>query len=148
MIADATGRLVWGALAHLIADWPLQNDWIAANKAKRRLRVVGRWHGEPLIHSDLPEDVPVWDRHPAALVHAGIHTLAQVPVFGPRRAALIALAHLVIDTRTPVAWWRQFVGQTAPAGGAYDIGAEVAIWTDQVFHLAVLAAAALTGGAK
>ena len=30
---DATGLLIWGIVAHLIADWPLQNDWMARHKA-------------------------------------------------------------------------------------------------------------------
>ena len=154
--------LVWGIVLHLIADWPLQNDWMANNKARRyrprwqvfdgdRWSVESRW----------------WDRHPAAYVHAGIHGLLLAAVFG-WIAVPLAVVHLLIDLRTPVAWWSRRVGQTQPVGHEitvqeqglafgltesglrdrqratlYDIGTEVRFWTDQVFHIACIAVAAL-----
>jgi hypothetical protein len=133
--------MVWGLVAHLVADWPLQNDWMARHKA------------------DL--------RHPAGYVHAGIHGALLAPVFG-RVAAPLALAHLIIDTRKPVQWWSRTVRQTQPepwfafasrmdrepaedAPGhhehrerpLYDVGTEVRFWTDQVFHIACIAGAAV-----
>jgi hypothetical protein len=156
---SATGLMMWGLVAHLIADWPLQNDWMASFKANRRYR---HRVGDGMI---MPPGRPYttdawWDRHPAAYVHAGIHGLLLALVFG-WVAAPLALAHLLIDTRWPVAKWSKLVGQTQPQGNVvnvgylddehdeilrvvlYDIGTEVRFWTDQVFHIATIAAAAL-----
>jgi hypothetical protein len=133
--------MVWGLVAHLVADWPLQNDWMARNKA------------------DL--------RHRAGYVHAGIHGSLLAFVFGWVGAPL-AVAHLLIDTRRPVVWWSRLIRQTQPetwtvfasrmdreptedAEGhhehrerpLYDVGTEVRFWTDQVFHVACIAIAAL-----
>lgn len=113
---DASGLLVWGIVAHLIADWPLQNDWMASNKA--------------------------YLDHPAGYVHAGIHAVLLALVFG-WVAAPLAVTHFVIDTRVPVAWWSKLVRQTQPSGNGYDVGLEVRFWTDQVFHIACIAVAAL-----
>ena len=130
-----TDRMVWGWVAHLIADWIFQNDWMAVNKANLR--------------------------HPAGYVHAGIHGAVQVPVF-KRWALPIAISHLLIDTRKPVAWFSRRVRQTQPEGRllrayennvplhrtedwswrpVYDVGTEVRFWVDQVWHVAVLAIA-------
>lgn len=124
--------LVWGIVLHLIADWPLQNDWLSRNKVK----VL----------------------HPAGYIHAAIHAFCLSWVFG-WAAFPIALAHLLIDFRKPVQWWSKLVRQTQPANRVYyqrfntwaeaeeipmyDIGLEVRIWTDQVFHIACLGIAAL-----
>lgn len=141
---SATGLMVWGLVCHLVADWPLQNDWMANHK------------------TDL--------RHPAGYVHAGIHGALLAIAFG-WVAAPLALAHLLIDTRVPVAWWSRLIGQTQPAGWTvlasrmsrepsedapgqhehrerplYDVGTEVRFWTDQVFHIACIAIAALVIG--
>lgn len=94
---SATELLVWGLLAHLVADWLLQSDWMAANKAERAGDGSGGW----------------WDRHPAAYAHAGVHALAFAPLLGWVSLPL-AVVHLVIDTRTPVAWWARLIRQTPP----------------------------------
>jgi hypothetical protein len=109
----ATNLLVWGMLAHLIADWLLQNRWMAEHKTTLR--------------------------HPAAWVHSGIHGLALAFVFPPAIAGLLALSHLLIDTRKPVAWWTRTYLQATDGPAALH----VAIWADQVAHLAVIALAAL-----
>jgi hypothetical protein len=124
--------VIWGIVLHLIADWPLQNDWLSRNKVK------------------------VF--HPAGYIHASIHTFCLSFVFGWAAFAL-GLAHLLIDFRKPVQWWSRLVRQTQPQNRIYyqrllswqtaeeiriyDIGLEVRIWTDQVFHIACVAAAAL-----
>lgn len=128
---DATSLMVWGLVAHLIADWPLQSDWMAKNKASLR--------------------------HPAGYVHAGLHGLALALVFG-WVAAPLALSHLLIDTRKPVAWFSKVMRQTQPGtrlltGGGeevkpttvplMDVGMEVRFWVDQVWHVACIAIAAL-----
>lgn len=121
---SATGLLAWGIVAHLIADWPLQNAWIAEHKALRQIR----WR--PAGTTDGPDGnvwprlamAPGewWDRHPAAFVHAGIHGALLAAVFG-WPAILVALAHLIIDTRTPLAWWSALIRQTPPAGEPHFI---------------------------
>lgn len=106
---DVTALLVWGVVAHLVADWLLQSDWMAANKAKRRELHAERWGG--MGHRGYAS--VWWDRHPAALVHAGLHGVALAFVFGWLAAAL-AVVHLVIDTRGPVARWARLIRQTPP----------------------------------
>ena len=125
---DATGLMVWGLVAHLIADWPLQNDWMARNKSN------------PL--------------HLAAPVHASVHAILLAVVFG-WPGVVLGAAHFFIDLRTPVVWWSRLVRQTQPSGTEgvtwydphpvllYDVGLEVRFWTDQVFHIACIAVAAL-----
>jgi hypothetical protein len=127
--------LVWGIVLHLVADWPLQNDWMAANKTNLRSL--------------------------AGYVHAGIHGLLLALIFG-WAAILLAVVHLLIDTRKPVVWWStKVIKQTQPREGyvyaeahgdrdrrrmlfpVYDVGTEVRFWTDQVFHIICVAVAAL-----
>src|SRR3954447_11877979 len=130
---SASDLLVWGIVLHLIADWPLQNDWMANNKMYLRIS----WAG---------------------YVHAGIHGGLLAIIFG-WVALPLAVLHLLIDTRKPVAWWSKKIKQTQPKGNAaatfddegeftmigplYDIGTEVRFWTDQVFHIFCIALAAL-----
>lgn len=142
---SASDLLIWGIVLHLIADWPLQNDWMVNNKMKRAAQ-PGIW----------------WIRHPAAYIHALIHGVLLAFVFG-WPAIFLVYAHLIIDCRWPVVWWSKFIGQTQPSGiqqGTYgesnpsehykvefvsvvDIGLEVRFWTDQVFHIICIALAAI-----
>ncbi len=131
--------LIWGIVAHLIADWLLQNEWMAVNKMKRRERTK-----YSIFKSDGPLPTPWYDRHPAAYVHSGIHLLFLIPVFGLLPAIMLAVTHLIIDCRTFVAWYsEEVIQQTQPSGKGFDIGADVRIWTDQVFHILMIAIAAL-----
>lgn len=110
---SATELLVWGAIVHLVVDWLLQNEWLADHKASLR--------------------------HPAAYVHSGLHALALLLVFPPLAAVALGVAHLIIDTRRPLEWWGRVLGQTVEG----DVAVPLAIWRDQVLHLATIAAAAL-----
>lgn len=163
---DATGLMIWGLVAHLVADWPLQNDWMANNKALRwGVLATPRELSEWCWYDRLGW---LW-RHPAAYVHASIHVLALALVFGWVVAIALGVVHLLIDTRVPVAWWSRLMRQTQPAqqyakGWApgdpratpsvgvtlprtlVDIGTEVRFWTDQVFHIVCIAVAALVVG--
>lgn len=128
----ASELLVWGIVLHLVADWPLQNHWMANHK-------------QNLLH-------------PAAYLHAMVHVFLLTFVFGWAAFAL-GFVHLLIDTRKPVEWWSKLVRQTQPENRyffqrsdtsrktyeimVYDIGTEVRFWTDQVFHIACVAVAAL-----
>lgn len=150
---DATDLMIWGLVAHLIADWPLQNDWMANNKMKRLTRKS--YQRDPLFNPHHPIANPErwWLRHPAAYVHASIHGFLLAFVFG-WIAIPLALAHLIIDCRWVVVKWSKFIGQTQPNPmkiPAYklilvDVGTEVRFWTDQVFHIATIAIAALIVG--
>lgn len=109
----ATYALVWGIVGHLIADWLLQNNWMAMNK------------------QDL--------RHPAAWVHSGIYTLLMLPAFRWYAALALGVVHLLIDTGRPMEWWfrvfkRMSNGPTLAC---------VKIWTDQALHILLIALAAV-----
>jgi hypothetical protein len=112
----ATVLFVWGFVIHLVADWLLQNEWMANYK------------------SDL--------RHPAAWTHSGIHCAGLLLVFAWPVALLIALSHLLIDTRLPLIWWLRMVKQMPNAPNQES----VEIWVDQVMHITVVAVAALVVG--
>jgi hypothetical protein len=99
-----------GLIAHLIADWVLQNDWMARNKMSLR--------------------------HPAAWVHAGIHGVCLGLALGWLGGVVLGFAHLLIDTRVPVAWWIQHFKRSQQAPEATTI----AIWLDQTFHIVCIAA--------
>jgi hypothetical protein len=98
-----------GLVAHLIADWLLQNDWMARNKTSLR--------------------------HPAAWTHAGIHVVCLGLALGWLGGLVLGLIHLLIDTRVPVAWWIRTFKKCA---GAPDFGT-IAIWTDQTVHIVCIA---------
>ncbi len=97
-------------LAHLIGDWLLQNDWIATNKASLR--------------------------HPAAWVHAAIHTVLLGIALGWTGGIVLGLIHMLIDTRVPLRWWERLFKQTdvGPAGFL------TTVWADQALHLTVIGA--------
>lgn len=129
---SAGDLLAFGIAIHLFADFPLQSDWMANHK--QNLRSF------------------------AGYAHAGIHGILLAVIFG-WVALPLAIVHLIIDTRKPVVWWSKLVRQTQPANRSfyqrpnairgveeipvYDIGTEVRIWTDQAFHVACLAVAAV-----
>lgn len=151
--------LLWGLVAHGVADWLLQNDWMAAHKSGRRVLDGERSRAYASGW---------WDRHPAAYAHAAVHGAALGLVFG-WPAWVLAGAHLVIDTRVPVAWLAGLVGQTPPnpephgvharidpsgpieVGNVHeyvpvDVGMLVRIAVDQVWHVVSIAVAALVVG--
>jgi hypothetical protein len=110
-----TELLVWALIAHVVADWLLQTDWMAVNKVNLR--------------------------HPAGYVHAGVYTIFMLPLFPWVLALLIGVTHLFIDTRGPVHWWMRNIKRVSPSANATTGFVESAV--DQAFHVVVLAAAAL-----
>lgn len=106
-----TDRLVWGILAHMVADWLLQNAWQSDHKAK-----LG---------------------HPAGIVHAMIHVAALAFVFPKRLALLLGVVHYLIDLRFLLRWWRGFIRQTTDPAKPESL--HVAIWGDQVLHIVCIA---------
>lgn len=108
-----SGLLLYAIVVHLVCDWLLQNHWMANHKHNLR--------------------------HPAAWTHGGIHFIGMLLVFPPLWALVIALTHMLIDTRVPLNWWRRVYRQTTE--GVY--APHVAIWGDQVAHIGILALIAL-----
>ena len=109
LMEQAVILIVWGIMAHFVADWLLQNDWMVLNKANLR--------------------------HPAGWVHAAIHTVCALLVFTWPAALFIGLTHVYIDTRIPLRWWMARIKQVDK--GPHVIHVE--LWLDQVFHILVLA---------
>ena len=99
-----------GLVAHLVADWILQNDWMARNKTSLR--------------------------HPAAWTHAAIQGVCLGLALGWQGGLVLGVVHLLIDTRWPVAWWMRAFKK---CGQAPDAGA-IAIWLDQTLHIVCIAA--------
>src|SRR3954468_8464160 len=95
-----------GLVAHLVADWLLQNDWMALHKTNLR--------------------------HPAGWVHASIHVVLLGLALGWRGGLVLGILHLLIDTGRPVNWW---VRVFKKCDGAPQAGL-IRIWTDQVLHIA------------
>lgn len=93
-----------GLLAHLVADWMLQTDWMARNK----------------FHL----------RHPAAWTHAGIQGVCLGLALGWLAGLVLGFVHLLIDTRVPLNWWMVKVKGCQPGPGS----SMILTWLDQVFH--------------
>jgi hypothetical protein len=99
-----------GLVAHLVADWILQNDWMALNKMKLR--------------------------HPAGWVHASIHGILLGLVLGWAGGVALGIFHLLLDTGRPLDWWIRVFKKCDKAPQA----ALIRLWTDQVLHIVALAA--------
>jgi hypothetical protein len=106
-----------GLLAHLIADWPLQNDWMANNKSSLR--------------------------HPAAWAHGAVQFIFLSLALGLQAGIILATLHILIDTRVPLRWWQSLIGQTTDGPTALH----TQIWTDQVIHIAAIAVWVVYSGA-
>lgn len=97
-------------VAHLVADWLLQNNWMAKNK-----------------YSLL---------HPAAWIHAAIYALCMTLAIGWQAGTVLGAIHLIIDTGIPLQWWTRIYKDCAGVPEALTIS----IWADQVVHIAFIAA--------
>lgn len=111
---NTTDYIVMGVITHIIADWFLQNEWMAVNKTK-------------------------WT-HPAAWVHSGFHLIALLFVFPPLYALGLAASHFLIDLRKPLVWWRKTIRMTTDPANPASI--HVAFWQDQCAHILCIAIAA------
>jgi len=98
-----------GILAQLVADWILQNDWMARNKTR-------------LLH-------------PAAWTHAAIHAACLALALGWLAGLVLGFVHMLIDTRVPVAWWIR----TFKKCGQAPENVWIAIWLDQTVHITCIA---------
>ena len=99
-----------GLVAHLVADWILQNDWMARNKTSLR--------------------------HPASWTHAAVQGLCLTLALGWQAGLVLGFVHMLIDTRVPVAWWMRCWKKCEKAPEVTSI----AIWLDQTLHIACIAA--------
>ncbi len=97
-----------GLVAHLVADWLLQNDWMATYKVSLR--------------------------HPAAWVHSGIQAVCLGLALGWQAGLALGIVHLLIDTRLPLRWWQRVFRQTTEG----PFAPHTAIWADQVLHVAAI----------
>jgi hypothetical protein len=96
-------------VAHLTADWILQNDWMARNKMSLR--------------------------HPAAWTHGAIHVVLLGLALGWPAGLVLGGVHMLIDTRVPVDWWMRVFKKCTQSPMAASIG----LWVDQSVHLLCLA---------
>ena len=95
-----------GLIANLVADWILQNDWMAKYKVSLK--------------------------HPAAWTHAAIHAVLLTLALGWQGGLILALIHMLVDTRVPAMWWQKQFRQTSE--GQVDLIVKVGL--DQVLHIA------------
>ena len=98
-----------GLVAHLVADWVLQTDWMARHKIRLQ--------------------------HPAAWTHATIQALCLGLALGWQAGLVLGFVHLLIDTRVPVAWWMRVFKK---CGQAPEV-TWIAIWLDQTLHIICIA---------
>jgi hypothetical protein len=98
-----------GLVAHLVADWVLQNDWMARSKTSLR--------------------------HPAAWTHAAIQGLCLGLALGWQAGLVLGFIHLLVDTREPVTWWMRTFKKCSQAPEITSI----AIWLDQTVHIVCIA---------
>jgi hypothetical protein len=98
-----------GLVAHLVADWILQNEWMARHKLSLR--------------------------HPAAWVHGAIHALCLGLALGWMAGLVLGLAHVLIDTRVPVEFWNRHFKKCDGTPEAESI----AVWLDQTLHIVCIA---------
>jgi hypothetical protein len=96
-------------MLHLIADWLLQNEWMAVKK----IRLT----------------------HPAAWVHGSIHGVLLGFLFGWVGGVVLALLHMIVDTRVPIRWW---VSVFKKCEKSPDLPI-VLIGCDQVLHMVCIA---------
>ncbi len=97
-------------VAHLTADWLLQNDWMALNK--RNLS------------------------HPAGWIHAAIHGVLLGLALDWKSGIALGAIHLLIDTGHPLDWWIRVFKKCEALPHAMLIR----IATDQALHVVILAA--------
>lgn len=96
-------------MLHLIADWLLQNEWMAVNKVRLS--------------------------HPAAWMHGAIHAVLLGLVLGWAGGLTLGLLHIAVDTRLPIQWW---IKHFKKCENSPDLPI-LLIGCDQVLHLTCLA---------
>lgn len=147
---------------HLLGDYILQNDWMAANKANPH-PAGPRPHDGVVIdlgkdwRPEVLEERDAWDQvrrkwlvgHLACAVHCLLYTVAVaacsfwwMPWWG---YAVCLLAHFAIDRfRLAGRWMRNVSGQEAFASGPLSPWSIIVV--DNTFHLLTLAGIAAVAG--
>lgn len=114
----ATEYLAWGIVAHIVADWFLQNDYQAVGKTE-------------------------WPNTFPGHLHCWCHLACLWCVFPIGVAGILAVVHAWIDTRKPLQWYRAKLGQAKEGN---PVAVHIAIWQDQAAHVLCIAVAALLIG--
>ena len=96
-------------MLHLIADWLLQNEWMAVKKVRLT--------------------------HPAAWIHGSIHAVLLGCVLGWVAGLVLGILHIVVDTRVPIRWWIR-VFKKCESSPDLPI---LLVGCDQVLHIACIA---------
>ncbi len=99
-----------GLIAHLVADWLLQNEWMVLNKGNLR--------------------------HPAGWVHASVHGILLGLALGWIGGVVLAVVHLLLDTGVPLNWWIRVFKRCQAAPQL----ALIRLFTDQAIHIATIGA--------
>lgn len=108
-------------IAHLVGDYCVQSDWMAAAKVL----------GSP------------YDRRAAALAHAALYTTCFVPFTrNPLRLALIGVTHGVLDRYRPlpllINWKDRLLSPSGwPATPSEDVPFWLHVLVDNTIHLAI-----------
>jgi hypothetical protein len=108
----------WLLLGHLIGDWVLQSDWMAAGKKR------GLLNGSGLAHVCVYTAAIL-----GALWCAGLG--AERPLSWPVTGAVVLLSHWLLDTLDVAQHWLRHVLQSEKE--------PVRVVVDQTLHLMVLA---------
>lgn len=98
-----------GLVAHLTADWILQNDWMA----RKKMNLL----------------------HPAAWIHASIHAVCLALALSWQAGLVLGFIHMLIDTRVLIGWWMRRFKKCDNAPEA----ASISIWLDQTLHIVCIA---------
>lgn len=127
---------------HLIGDWVVQTDWMAASKAW----VPGEWSGLGLGSSERYAWLHSVRANQAHMATYHLTMAAFVLPTWHTRAALVAFAvswatHGFIDRRWPVRWLLRHTGSPAFASLPWGV-----ISADQALHLSILALIAAVAG--
>lgn len=108
----------WLLVGHLVGDWVLQNDWMAAGKRQGLFTLAGS------VHFAL-----------YTVTVVGVLWLSGLRAVGPRfflvRGALVFLSHWLIDATGLAERWGRFYRQS-------DLD-WVRVMVDQTLHILVLA---------
>ena len=97
-------------MLHFVGDWLLQNQWMAVNKVSLT--------------------------HPASWIHGAIHGILLGLILGPLAGLVLALLHMLVDTRRPIRFWIRAFKRCESSPEL----PQILIWCDQVLHIGCIAA--------
>lgn len=131
--------LMFGTLAHIVADLFFQDHYMASNKARLFYRNEGLWREYSPGTETEGKFVPAIP-HFAGWFHAAFHAWFAAYVFSIPVALFLAFIHLLVDTRIPLNIWRNFMNQlNDPEHPVFPVFAFI---QDQSIHILCIAAAA------